>query len=135
MASIWPPIPNSPMEIKPEEYKEYLNEEYLSVHDASELLEISEEELRELVQKHQIPTHTVAGVFLRLKKKEIEGLKNKWRIERELFVKDDKYFSHHNTVAKATFGEKFADFWYFNDFYVLCSLLMVVLLYCIISSQ
>ena len=123
------------MEIKPEEYKEYLSEDYLSIHDAAELLEISEEELRGLVQKHEIPTHNVAGVFLRLKKKEIEELKNKWRIERELFVKDERYFSHHTTVHKAGFAEKLGDFWYFNDFYILCSVLIAVLLYFIISSQ
>ena len=123
------------MEIKPEAYKEYLSEDYISIRDASELLEISEEELRELVQKHQIPTHNVAGVFLRLKKKEIEELKNKWRIERELFVKDERYFSHHNVVRKATVGERVADFWYFNDFYIECALLITALLYFIISSQ
>ena len=123
------------MEIKPEEYKEYLNEDYLSVHDAAELLEISEDELRELVQRHQIPAHNVAGVFLRLKKKEMEELKNKWRIERELFVKDERYFSHHNVVRKAGFMEHVADFWYFNDFYVLCWILIGTLLYFIISTQ
>ena len=123
------------MEIKPEEYKEYLSEDYLSIHEAAGLLEITEEELRGLVQKHQIPTHNVAGVFLRLKKKEIEELKNKWRIERELFVKDERYFSHHNTVQKAGLWEKWSDFWYFNDFYILCLVLIAVLLYFIISSQ
>ena len=87
------------------------------------------------MQKHQIPTHNVAGVFLRLKKKEIEELKNKWRIERELFVKDERYFSHHNLVSKAGFGERLSDFWYFNDFYILCSALIGVLLYFIISSE
>ena len=33
------------MEIKKEEYKESLNEEYLGIHEAAEILEISEEEL------------------------------------------------------------------------------------------
>ena len=123
------------MEIKTEDYNEYLKEEYLSIKEAAEMLEVSETELRGLVQKHEIPTHNIAGVFLRLKKKEIEILKNKWRIERELFPKREAHFSHHTTVGKASLWEKLGDFWYFNDFYLICSGLIVALLYFIISSQ
>ncbi len=122
-------------EIKEEEYNQYLNEEYLSFKEAAALLEISEDELKELVQKHRIPSHNVAGAFLRLKKKEVEELKVKWRIERELFPERSQTFSHHNTVTKAGFFEKLADFWYFNDFYILCSALIALLLYTILSTQ
>ena len=122
-------------EIKKEELSEYLNEEYLSTKEAAAMLEISEEELRALVQKHQVPSHNVAGVFLRLKKREVEELKIKWRIERELFPKQEHFFSHANTVQKAGFFEKLGDFWYFNDFYILCSILIMVLLYTILSTQ
>ena len=123
------------MEIKNEEYQDYLKEEYLSVHEATELLDVSEEELWALIKKHAIPTHNIAGVFTRLKKSEMEGLKNKWRIERELFPKPEKYFSHHTTVREATFFEKLADFWYFNDFYILCAILIATLIYFILTSQ
>ncbi len=122
-------------EIKKEELNEYLNEEYLSTREAAEMLEIGEEELRALVQKHQIPSHTVAGAFLRLKKKEVEDLKIKWRIERELFPKPEPFFVHANTVQKAGFFEKLGDFWYFNDFYILCSVLILLLLYTILSPH
>jgi len=123
------------MEINKEEYKEFLTEDYLSVKDAAAMLEVSETEMRELVKKHQVPTHNVAGVFLRLKRKEVEELKNKWRIERELFPKPQKTFVHDGKVARAGFFAKLADFWYFNDFYILCSILIVLLLYVILSSQ
>ena len=122
-------------EIKKEELNEYLSEDYLSLKEAARLLEISEVELRGLVQKHQIPSHNMAGVFLRLKKKELEELKIKWRIERELFPKRDKYFSHQTIVTKAGLFEKLADFWYFNDFYILCSILILLLLYTILSTR
>ena len=122
------------MEIKKEEYKEYLNEDYLSIPEAAALLEISEEELWALIKRHEIPTHNVAGAFTRLKRQEMEVIKNKWRIERELFPAPEKYFPHHQTVQKATFFDKLADFWYFNDFYILCSILIVVLLYFILAA-
>ena len=123
------------MEIKKEEYKEFLTEDYMSVKDAAAMLEVSEEDLRGLVKRHQIPTHNVAGVFLRLKRKEVEELKIKWRIERELFPKTEKGPVRKKTVARAGFFSTIADFWYFNDFYILCSVLIVLLLYVILSSQ
>ena len=121
------------MEIKKEDYDEYLNEEYLSIREAAALLEVSEVELRGLVQKHQIPSHQVAGAFLRLKKKDLEELKIKWRIERELFPQKEQFFVHHNTVIRAGLFEWLGDFWYFNDFYIICSLLIMLLLYAILS--
>ena len=120
------------MEIKKEEYDQYLSEEYLSVKEASELLQVSEEELRGLVHKHQLPSHNVAGAFLRLKRKDLEELKIKWRIERELFPKKEKV-SHENPIAKADFGDKLADFWYFNDFYIVCAVVIMALLYFILA--
>ena len=123
------------MEIKAEEYKEYLKEEYLNVHEASQFLDISEDELWDLVRKHQVPTHNIAGAFLRFKKADIEDLKIKWRIERELFPKKQRFFPHQSTFARGAFIENMRDFWYFNDFYILCSVILVALLYFIISSQ
>ena len=125
------------MEIKKEEYKEFLTEDYMSVKDAAAMLEVSEDELRGLVKRHQIPTHNVAGVFLRLKRKEVEDLKIKWRIERELFPQQPKpgVRAAKPRAQRAGFFSKLYDFWYFNDFYILCSILIVLLLYVILSSQ
>ncbi len=123
------------MEIKSEEYKEYLEEEYMNVQEASGFLDISEKELWELVRRHQVPAHNVAGAFLRFKKSEVEELKNKWRIERELFPKRQRYFAHNRTFSRASLLETIRDFWYFNDFYIICSGLIVALLYLIISTQ
>jgi hypothetical protein len=107
----------------------------LDVHEAAALLDISEEELWALTREHKVPTHNIAGAFLRFKKQDIEALKNKWRIERELFPEKEQFFSHHNTVGRMSAFDRLADFWYFNDFYIICSLLIVVLLYFIVSTQ
>ena len=122
-------------EIKKEDYNQYLTEDLLSPKEAAEFLEISEEELRSLVQKHQVPSHQVAGAFLRLKKKDVEELKIRWRIERDLFPKKEPVLAHDTAVSKAGFLEKLRDFWYFNDFYILCSILIMLLLYTILSTQ
>ncbi len=108
---------------------------YLDVHEAAQLLEVSEDELRALAKQHKVPTHNIAGAFLRFKKNEMEELKIKWRIQRELFPKKSKYFVHDNTVDKASILDGVRDFWYFNDFYIMCALLAAALLYFIVSSQ
>ena len=123
-----------------------IEERYLDIHEAAVLLEVREEELWDLVHQHKIPTHNIAGAFLRFKKDDIEALKIKWRIDRQLFPKKQPAsprgeaaggtsFVHDSAVQKLGFAEKFRDFWYFNDFYVVCSALIVVLLVFIISSQ
>ncbi len=101
------------------EWQEHLVEEpYLNVHEAAELLDVGEPELWDLVHQHQVPTHNLAGAFLRFKKEDIEELKIKWRIERELFPKKQPTFAHTRTVGKITLFDKLKDFWYFNDFYI-----------------
>ena len=112
-----------------------VEERYLDIHEASEILDVGEKELWDLVHQHQIPTHTIAGAFLRFKKEDIEELKIKWRIERELFPKKQVSFVHDSTVGKGSIADKIKDFWYFNDFYILCSVLILVLLYFIAASQ
>ncbi len=114
---------------------EFLTEDLLSLKEAASLLEVSEDEVKELINKHRVPSHQVAGAFLRFKRKEIEGLKNKWRIERELFPKASENFSHPSSILKAGFMDRIADFWHFNDFYILCSVLIVLLLYVVLSYQ
>ena len=38
-------------------------------------------------------------------------------------------------ASRDGFGERLRDFWYFNDFYVLCLVLIGALLYAIVSYQ
>lgn len=112
-----------------------LEERYLDIHETAEILEISEEELWSLVRQNQIPHHNVAGAFLRFKKNDVDELKIRWRIQRELFPGKEAHFTNKDLVSRAGAGEAIRDFWYFNDYYILCFVMMVLLLYLIISSQ
>ena len=107
----------------------------LDIRKAAEFLDISESELWQLVHAHGVPTHNVAGAFVRFKTSDIEALKNRWRIERELFPKKSRYFVHQSTVTNVDRMERIADFWHFNDFYILCSLLILFLIYVIVTFQ
>ena len=121
--------PGAVPEVTPED--RYL----LSSKEAAGMLDISEDELLELVRHHEVPSHNLAGSFVRFKKKDIEELKIQWRIKRELFPGKERYFSHHDTVRKGGLFENIVDFWYFNDFYIICSALIAFLLYFILSAK
>ena len=112
-----------------------LEDRYFDIHEAAEILEVNEEKLWDLVHQHKVPTHTIAGAFLRFRKEDIEELKNKWRIERELFPRRAHFFIPENGAAISSGKGQLRDFWYFNDFYVLCGVLVLALLYFIVSSQ
>jgi hypothetical protein len=122
------------MDTKPNHPHPQEEDQYLDIHQAAEILEVSEEELRQLAQRHQVPTHTVGGVFLRFKKADIDTLEIKWRIERELFPDEKSLHEHKGLVRQETAFEKISDFWYFNDFYIFCSLALFVLVYFIITQ-
>ncbi len=112
-----------------------LEDRYFDIHEAAEILEVNEEKLWDLVHQHKVPTHTIAGAFLRFRKEDIEELKNKWRIERELFPARAHFSIPENKVAISSSMGSLRDFWYFNDFYVLCGVLVLALVYFIVSSQ
>ncbi len=125
------------MDTKPKDHTQpHLPEEdqYLDIHQAAEILEVSEEELRQLAQRHQVPTQTVGGVFLRFKKTDIDTLEIKWRIERELFPDAKASHEHTSQVRKESLAEKIQDFWYFNDFYIFCAIVLFVLIYFIVAQ-
>lgn len=116
------------------EENEPIEERYIDIHEASEILEVGEEELWRLVHEHKVPTHNIAGAFLRFREKDLEELKIKWRIERELFPKKQPSFAHTSTIGKPSAADRLKDLWYFNDFYVVCSIFAVTLLYLILST-
>ncbi len=121
-----------------ENKKEHPNPEeknLLDVRQAAELLDVSEKEVWRLVHEHKVPTHNIAGAFVRFRTSDIEVLKNRWRIERELFPKKERYFPHQSIVAEPDRMEKLRDFWHFNDFYIICSVVILGLIYIIISFQ
>ncbi len=99
-----------------------MGEKLLTTREVSKILDISEKDVIELTQANKIPHFKVAGEFLRFKKEDIVGLR------REI----QKKFNIHK--EKASLTERIRDFLYFNDFYIISSLIIVVLLWTIIKG-
>ncbi len=97
------------------------DEKLLTVRDVSLLLGVSEREVLDLAESGKIPAYKVGGVYLRFKHEQVENYRK----------------SHppllHKAQAKENYSlrEKFSDFFYFNDFYII-SIIAIALIILII---
>jgi len=96
-----------------------MGERLLTTREVSQILGIGEKEIIELCQKGEIPHFKLAGEFLRFKKEDI--LKNKKYIQKKVQLREVDY----------SLKEKIKDFFFFNDFYIISGLLIIVLLWII----
>ncbi len=93
-------------------------EKLLTVRDVSIILGILEKEVLDLAEKGALPAYKVGGVYLRFKKDQVLEFKK----------------SIESTSAKSKPSQKYplkdriSDFFYFNDFYILASLVIILLL-------
>jgi excisionase family DNA binding protein len=93
--------------------------QFISVRETAQLLGISEKKVMDLIEERKLQAYRIADKFLRLKKTEIMSLRNSGHITRE-----DQQIAY-------TTAERFRDFFYFNDFYLLSFLVILELLYVI----
>jgi len=70
----------------------------------------------------KLQAYRIADKFLRLKKSEVLDLKKGGSVTQE------------NVSMAYTSGEKFTDFLYFNDFYLISAVIIFCLVYLIFSS-
>lgn len=93
-------------------------EKLLTIRDVALILNISEKEVIELAERGAIPAYKVGGVYLRFKREQIEE-----------FQKTFRTLAHKNVPAqKYLFKDRLIDFFYFNDFYILSILLIILIL-------
>ncbi|MFH1360115.1 MAG: excisionase family DNA-binding protein [Candidatus Omnitrophota bacterium] len=94
-------------------------DQFISVREAAQALGTSEKIIMDLVEDRKLQAYRIAGQFLRLKRSEVLDLKNTGDVTEETIQ------------FKYTSSERFKDFFYFNDFYILSALIIVFLLYVI----
>lgn len=99
-----------------------MKENLLTTREVSQILEISEKDVIELTKLGKIPHFKVAGEFLRFQKENILNLKKdiqvKFNISKEVIP----------------MREKVGSFLYFNDFYILSTVIIVALLWVIFKG-
>ena len=93
--------------------------QFISVRETAQILAISEKKVMDLIEGRKLQAYRIADKFLRLKKTDVMQLRNAGMVETE---------SKSIGYSKA---ERIKDFFYFNDFYIVSSALILFLLYII----
>lgn len=105
-----------------------MTEKLLTLKDAAKLLGISPEEMEKWVQEGRLPAFQIGGQFLRFRPEEIE------RFRRERIRPPEPSLSQGNkTEERYTFIDTLQDFFYFNDFYLICLFLAFLALWAIFT--
>ncbi len=99
-----------------------MRERLLSTREVSHILSISEKEIINLANANLVPHYKVAGEFLRFRKEDI--LKVKPAIKKKYNLPEHD----HHTL------EKMKEFFYFNDFYIISTIIIVLLMWVIVKD-
>ena len=92
-------------------------DQFISVREAAQTLGVSEKKIMDLVEEGGLHAYRIAGQFLRLKKSEVIDMQKSGDVAQE------------TVELKYTSTERFRDFLYFNDFYVISVGIILTLLY------
>ncbi len=99
-----------------------MKEKLLATREASHILGIPEKDIIDLARANLIPHFKVAGEFVRFKREDM--LRIRPVIKKKYNIPEKK---HRRT-------EKIKDFLYFNDFYIIATTVIVVLLWLIVKD-
>ena len=93
-------------------------EKLLTIREVSMDLGISEKEVMDMAESGMLPAYKIGGVYLRFKPSQVEEYKRRVRL------------SSNDLPIKEAYPlrEKISDFFYFNDFYILSFVLVVLIL-------
>ena len=92
--------------------------QYISVRETAQILEITEKQVMDLIADKQLIAYRIANQFLRLKRSEVVALRVQGQVPQE-----------QETDFPYTARERIQDFFYYNDFYLMCFLVIIGLLY------
>jgi excisionase family DNA binding protein len=130
-------------------------EKLITIKEVSEQLKISEEEVKRLVDIGEIPAYKIGGTFLRFRKEQIDAIRSEISefeasaparikpaaekpgeatgayadLEREIKASEPVVAQYDYTLI-----ERVRDFFYFNDFYILCFIIIGILMYLIFKT-
>lgn len=96
--------------------------QYISVRETAQILGITEKKVMDLIDEGKLQAYKIADQFLRLKKNEVNDLKNTGKVATEV------------AVYPYTFAERVTDFFYFNDLYLVCLGIISVLIFVIFHN-
>ena len=94
----------------------------MNTKEVSLYLGISEEQLRNLVDKGEIPAYRLGGAILRFRKDQIDQIKARGIHK---VIELEKQAQTSSGIDRL---QSLKDFLYFNDFYIISAIIIIVLL-------
>jgi excisionase family DNA binding protein len=97
--------------------------QYITVRETAQILGVTEKKVMDLIEGRQLQAYKIADQFLRLKRAEVMQIRSSGDVPSEVI-------QHEYTAA-----DKIKDFLYFNDFYILAAVAILILLYIIFFTH
>ena len=116
-------------------------EKLLTMKELAEYLGVKEERIQSLVDDGVISAYKIGGELLRFRREQIDAIRSE--IDSRVKDKDRIVVSEARKSAKErvkgaageeTFNDRLSDFLYFNDFYIISGVLILILLLIIVKS-
>ncbi len=130
-----------------------MSEKLLTIEEVSRYLRIPESRIRELVEKGRLPAYKIGGTLLRFKREHMEAFQRSSTAATPAPGSPPDHTAHRMTPLslrgtpghdgevvtgratvprrKYTVAERLADFLYYNDFYILSSIIVVLILFAV----
>ncbi|MDD4956717.1 MAG: excisionase family DNA-binding protein [Candidatus Omnitrophica bacterium] len=117
-----------------------MSKKLFTLEELSQYLGIRESKISELVDKGVISGYKLAGEYLRFRREQIDAIRSE--IEARVTAEDKMVVEKQDAVrgkeklvlardredrSIGTTRERLADFFYFNDFYIFCGILIAAL--------
>lgn len=99
-------------------------EKLLTIRDVAIILGISEKEVIDLSESGAMPAYKIGGVYLRFKREQIEEFKKSLKYAQSKLENPEEKLLY----AKVNFNDRVKDFFYFNDFYIVSILIILITL-------
>ena len=96
-----------------------MSAQYITVRETAQMLGVSEKKVMDLIEERKLQAYRIADQFLRLKRSEVMQIRGSGSVARE------------EAHVEYAFADRFRDFLYFNDFYLIALVVIFVLLYII----
>jgi excisionase family DNA binding protein len=96
-----------------------MSSQYISVRETAQILGVSEKKVMDLIESRKLQAYRIADQFLRLKRNEVMSIRSSGEIVSE------------NSQHEYSTADRIRDFFYFNDFYLIATGIIFVLLYII----
>ena len=105
-------------------------EKLLTLREVSLLLEISHEAVKKLVRNGELPAYKIGGTFLRFRREQIEAIRKELPARFTRASKPEGFLKPREEGAYSeSQSDRVADFFYFNDFYIISGVIILLILW------